>query len=172
MAFIYLTRPKQQGVSGTLKVGDPAPDLANIELSFNTTLIVFLRHVGCPFAENTVKQVRNWSATHSDTKIAIVSHGDEISTMNWLQSIGGQGPATLIIDESRTEYGHWGLGYSGLMHFMGPASLSSVVRLIFKGIINRSASGTRFQKSGMFLVKHKMIVWCHVNASAEQLKLP
>jgi hypothetical protein len=172
MAFIFLTRPKQQAVSDTLKVADPAPALANIELLSNTTLIVFLRHVGCPFAENTVKQVRNWSASHAGTKIILVSHGDEISTANWLQSIGGQGSATLLIDENRTTYGKWGLGYSGLMHFMGLASLSSVVRLMFNGIINRSAAGTRFQKSGVFLVKHKTIAWCHVNTSAEQLNLP
>jgi hypothetical protein len=172
MAFIFLTRPKQQAVSDTLKIGDPAPALVNIELLANTTLIVFLRHVGCPFAENTVKQVRNWSASNPDTKIIFVSHGDKISTVNWLQSIGGQGSATLIIDESRTVHGNWGLGYSGLMHFMGPASLFNVVRLIFKGVINRSASGTRFQRSGIFLVRHKVIAWCHVNTSAEQLKLP
>jgi hypothetical protein len=172
MAFIFLSRPKPQNVCAALNIGDCAPELSNIEFSSNSILVVFLRHVGCPFAENMIKQVRNWSAVNSDTEIVVVSHGDEKSTHQWLASIGGLGSSKLIIDVKREIYGNWGIGYSGLMHFLGHKSLFAVLKLIFKGIKNRSASGTRFQKSAIFLIKNNKIIWSHVNDSAEQIYLP
>jgi hypothetical protein len=110
MAFIFLSRPKPQNVCSALNIGDCAPELSNIEFSSNSILVVFLRHVGCPFAENMIKQVRNWSAVNSDTEIVVVSHGDEKSTHQWLASIGGLGSSKLIIDVKREIYGNWGIG--------------------------------------------------------------
>jgi hypothetical protein len=178
MSFIFLSKPPEQAVCASLKVGDAAPILQSRSInpslfgSETFTLVVFLRHVGCPFAEHMVKEVRSWSNHQPNIPVVMISHGDELATNKWLDSIGGKGGINLIIDPSREIYGSWGLGYSNLLHFLGPRSLLAVVSLLFKGVKNRSAAGTRFQKSAMFLVKSSKIVWHHVPLSAQEINFP
>lgn len=47
-----------------------------------------------------------------------------------------------------------------------------VMRLWFKGIRNRMATGTRWQRAGVFLVREGRVVWCHVPGSAQEFELP
>ncbi|MCL6415815.1 hypothetical protein MIB92_09135 [Aestuariirhabdus sp. Z084] len=135
-------------------------------------MIAFLRHVGCPFAEHCVKRLRYWADEHPDIEVSIVSHGDHKASKRWLNSIGGQGRLHLIDDPERELYGQWGLGYSNLGHFMGLRSLLGVLRLLPRGIRNRQACGTRWQRSGLFLLKENRIIWYHIPHSAEILTLP
>ncbi len=176
MGTIWLRKPPQQDVAPRLKLGELAPtDIAgDLSLACRQPrkLVAFLRHVGCPFAEHTVKQLREWSAQHPDVAVFIVSHGDAHTTWSWLDRIGGLGRARLVLDEHRRLYGHWGVGYSDLWHFAGPASLMGVIRLWPRGIYNRNAAGTRWQRSATFLVDNGKVVWRHVPRSAQELKLP
>ena len=172
MPFIGLSKPKQQAVSEALRVGDTLPASEEFTSSAPYGVIAFLRHVGCPFAENTVKQLRNWADNHDNAAVFIVSHGDAESTESWLMSIGGLGKLKLVIDENRETYGRWGIGYSNLWHFSGLSSLVGVIALLMKGIRNRNACGTRWQRSAMFLVDDKNILWAHNAKSAEELLLP
>lgn len=172
MAFIGLSRPKEQTLGSSLSVGSKVPALQGQIMDDGRMLVVFLRHVGCPFAERAVKEVRAWSARHTNSEVVLVSHGSEEDTKAWLNRIGGEGEATLIVDPARQVYGAWGLGYSKVSHFLGFKSLLTVMALLFKGIRNRKASGTRWQTSATFLIEQGKVVWMHVPNSAGDFSLP
>jgi len=135
-------------------------------------MVAFLRHVGCPFAELTVKRLRSWAAQHPTVAVFVVNHGDHATTQQWLQQIGGLGRLQLIQDPERQLYAQWGLGYSSFWHFAGLPSVLGVMRLTLQGIRNRDASGTRWQRSGMFLIKDDKVVWQHIPYSAQEFVLP
>ena len=88
------------------------------ELSFKSdSLVAFLRHVGCPFAERDVKNLVVWAKENPEIPVFVVSHGSQDATDQWLAKIGGAQGLTIIIDESRSLYREWGLGYSlSLIH--------------------------------------------------------
>lgn len=172
MSRIWLRKPSAVEVKDIPGVGDPAPVSPDLDVGHSTGVVAFLRHDGCPFSENTVKQLRDWAEQHPEVTVTIVSHGDAVITSRWLEAIGGPGKARLIQDPERQLYALWGLGYVPFWHFGGPASLLGVVRLWFKGIHNRVASGTRWQGAGMFMVSEGRVVWQHIPQSAEQFQLP
>jgi hypothetical protein len=172
MALILLSRPKEQNVEPLLTVGDTVPNAPSLSTSESWQVIAFLRHVGCPFAENMVKKLRLLAEDSPKAGVYIVSHGDEMTINSWLNTIGGKGRLQLIVDPHREVYGKWGLGFSNLWHFLGIRSLIGVIYLSFKGIRNRKASGTRWQQAAIFLVKDSKVAWSHVPNSAEELELP
>lgn len=170
MAIIALRRPNEQPVSKPFKVGDRAPEIENFTASKPYVYIAFIRHVGCPFAEATIKHLNEKVNAYPDIEFIVVSHGDEHTTRQWIESIGGFQGIKIIIDASRETYGKWGLGYSDFWHFAGLKSMLGVLQLALKGSRNRSASGTRWQKAGAFLLTsdHK-ILWKHTPLTANQI---
>ncbi len=172
MSRIWLRKPAARDVAVIPVAGDPAPVSTLLDLSGQQALIGFMRHDGCPFSEHMVKQLRQWQVAHPDVSVFVVSHGEAAMTQRWLDEIGGLGDIRLIQDSERALYAAWGLGYVPFWHFGGPASLLGVVRLWFKGIHNRTASGTRYQRSGLFLIADGTVVWQHVPESAQAFRLP
>lgn len=172
MSRIWFRKPMAVNVGAIPQVGDPAPVSPLLDFAGRRGVVGFLRHDGCPFSENTVKQLRQWAEQNPEFEVYVVSHGDAEITRLWLDEIGGQGKVQLIQDPGRQLYALWGLGYIPFWHFGGPASLLGVVRLWFSGIHNRIASGTRWQRAGMFQVSAGKLVWKHIPASAEQFELP
>lgn len=171
MATIGLRRPREQAVAAGPAVGDPLPVAATLPRSQRDfRLVAFLRHVGCPFAEATVKELRDLGDRDPRVEVVFVSHGDAGTTSAWLREIGGCGSARWIDDPSREAYGRCGLGYSGAAHFLGLASLGGAIALRRRGIRNRVASGTRWQRAGAFLVDREGLVrWRHVPVTADLL---
>ena len=172
MPFIGFSRPKEQNVTDPLNVGDTFPASEEFLMDKPYSVIAFLRHVGCPFAENTVKQLRNWSIKNDHIAVFIVSHGNAEFTKLWIESIGGLGNLHLVNDVTRETHGLWGVGYSNPTHFIGIRSLAGAFALLLKGIHNRDACGTRWQKASMFAVNEKKILWAHKPSSAEEFLLP
>ena len=172
MTSIWLTRPVGKPISPLVKVGQVSPPTREFIAAEPFRLVGFIRHVGCPFSENTIKRLRTWADAHSQTAVFVVSHGDEPATRQWLAAIGGLGRIRLVIDPQREIYGLWGIGLSSFLHFAGPKSLLGVLALLPRGIRNRSAAGTRWQRSAMFLLKGERFIWCHVPDSAQEFKLP
>lgn len=169
---IWLRRAPAVPVAPALTVHSQAPTVPEAASSAPTWLIAFIRHVGCPFAEHSIKELRGWAQAHPETPVYVVSHGDAAITQDWLDIIGGLGGLRFIHDPDRHLYGQWGLGDSPFWHFGGPRSLMGVMRLWFKGIRNRMATGTRWQRAGVFLVREGRVVWCHVPRSAQEFELP
>lgn len=154
MANIGFSKPPQQKVAAALKAGDNAPILENIDVN-KTTLIAFLRHIGCPFAEATVKQLRQDYErldTNNNIQFVIVTHGDNEVAEKWLAEIGGYNGLTWLHDTNRERYGAWGIGYSNRRHVLSLKNFGTIFSLLPKGIRNRDASGTRWQQANAFLV--------------------
>ena len=173
MPTIGLSKPRQQKVGSPLNVGDSAPDLSGRNLEDVTTFIAFLRHTGCPFAEQTVKELREDAALNSEVQAVVVTHGDEAVARQWLDEIGGMEGLIWVHDPNRELYGNWGIGYSGLKHMINFGVIGAVRRLRKQGITNRDASGTRWQRSAWFLVRDGKIAWKSEPATAHNVpRLP
>lgn len=171
MSVIGLSRPAQQRLATQPEVGELLAVAASLPRCARLfRLFLFLRHVGCPFAEKTVKDLRDLGKTDPRVEVVFISHGNEKTAAKWLATIGGAASARWIDDPSRQAYGNCGLGYSGPAHFLGRASLSAALSLRREGIRNRMASGTRWQRAGAFLVGNDgRVVWKQVPETADLL---
>ncbi|KAF2703104.1 hypothetical protein K504DRAFT_508281 [Pleomassaria siparia CBS 279.74] len=154
-------------------VGHEAPQHTKVPIAKDgkPTVVTFLRHCGCPFAEKTFVSMRTLASTHVDVHFIAVSHSDRASTDRWLQALGGAGKVTVIIDAERESYAAWGMGVSSFWHIFNPWSMYSAYTLGNKeGIWNRpTESGTRWQMSGSWALDAEGIVtWGRVSESASE----
>lgn len=172
MAFIGLSRPKSQIMSALVTAGQTVPQSSALAANEGLRVVAFIRHIGCPFAENTVKQLRVWAEQHPQVAVFIVSHGNASQSTTWINALGGLGRLRLVIDTQRELHAKWGVGFSNFWHFAGPSSLLGVAALLFKGIRNRSAAGTRWQRAAIFLLNGECVIWSHVPRSAQEFELP
>ncbi len=135
-----------------------------------THLVVFLRHTGCPFAEALVRDAHKWCALQPGVVLILVTHGDSEAAEQWFSAMNLPRNFIHLHDAQREEYGRWGVGYAGWKSLLHPAMLTKLLALLGRGIRNRSASGTRWQKQAVFLVNgRRRIQWCHVAAHAGDL---
>lgn len=146
-------------------VGGKAPETAKLQVGGGSpTIVAFLRHCGCPFAEKTFLNLRDVAKGHRDINFVAVSHSSEEATNSWLRTLpqAGTEPSNLriVVDEQLELYGAWGLGASGYAHVLSPGSMYSVWKLgRAEGIWNRpTESGSRWQTSGYFAVDGKGVV--------------
>jgi hypothetical protein len=162
-------RPRARQVAAAPEVGTAAPALEGLHPG-RPAVIAFLRHVGCPFAEATVRELAALSLAHKGIDFLAITHSDERPSRKWCEAIGGSADVQVIADPPRAQYAAWGVGLSDREHFAGRASLRSVVRLLDRGIHNRWASGTRWQAAATFAVDAGHVVrWRHVPAHAGDL---
>ncbi|KAF2787933.1 hypothetical protein K505DRAFT_287040 [Melanomma pulvis-pyrius CBS 109.77] len=136
------------------------------------TIVSFLRHCGCPFAEKTFLSLRSISTAHPDTHFIAVSHSNRASTDSWLEALGGPDRVQVIVDPDRESYAAWGLGVSSFWHILNPWSMYSVYTLgKQEGIWNRpTESGTRWQSSGSFAVDRDGVMrWGGPSRSADDV---
>ena len=133
-------------------------------------VIAFLRHTGCPFAEATMRALRDAAAAHPEIDWVAVSHAGPEATQRWCDAVGGRGEVEVLLDVDRRCYAAWGLGRSSLGHFLGRRSLAEVARLARQGIRNRHPEGTRWQQAGTFGVDGANVVrWRHLPEHAGEL---
>src|SRR5262249_11404894 len=137
-------RPRVVDTSAPPELGAKAPELAALQPG-RPSVVAFLRHVGCPFAEATVRQMVEQSRERPDIDlIGGTQRGDKLS-QSWCNALGGAGGVKLVSDPGRARYAAWGVGLSDRRHFAGPDSLAALRRLLDEGIHNRWASGNRWQ---------------------------
>ncbi|KAJ5085317.1 hypothetical protein N7532_010088, partial [Penicillium argentinense] len=155
--------PPQIPISQPPEIGSNAP--SSPQLSFpptngKPTIISFLRHCGCPVAEATLLTLRTSAATHNNVNFIAISHSDSPSTQTWLDSIGGPGSVTVLVDNERALYAKWGLGTVSWSHVLSPAGLDGIWRLgKEEGIWNRpTESGSRWQGAGNWAVDEGGVV--------------
>ncbi|ORY69816.1 uncharacterized protein BCR38DRAFT_93282 [Pseudomassariella vexata] len=165
--------PPARDVQPPPKVGDQAPVHPNLPLPADKpTLIVFLRHCGCPFAEKTFKALAKISAKHPEIHCVAISHSSAEATERWVVQVGGTWDVEVVVDHERELYAQWGLGISTTWHVLNPLSLYRTLQLgKQENIWNRTTeSGTRWQISGAFaLDKDGIVRWAHVAATADDL---
>jgi hypothetical protein len=159
-------------ISPVPAAGDPAPALPTELQPGRPTVVAFLRHTGCPFAEATLHELRDAAGSNpaSDVEWIAVSHADRPATDRWLTAVGGPGRVRIVSDPSRESYARWGLATTSLSHFLGRRSLGAVAQLARAGIRNRHPTGTRWQSAGTFAVDRDGVVrWRHLPEHAGDL---
>ena len=138
--------------------GDRARELPVALDPGRATIVAFLRHAGCPFAERTMQMLREGAARAGEVQWVAISHAPAEETERWCRAVGGPGEVTLACDPSRRAYAEWGLERTSLGHFMGRRSLAAVARLARRAVRNRHPSGTRWQSAGTFALDRDAIV--------------
>ncbi|KAF4989164.1 hypothetical protein FGRMN_9307 [Fusarium graminum] len=165
--------PAAKEVGPTVEVGDKAPWSQQLRLpDGKPTLLVFLRHCGCPFAEKTFRTLADLSDKVPGVHCVAVSHSSEEATDKWLPQVGGTWNVDVVIDQERNLYANWGLGISSTWHAVNPLTLWNVFSLgKNEGIWNRpTESGSRWQTSGAFAVdRDGTIRWAQVARTADDL---
>lgn len=151
-------------------VGDPAPALPVTLEPGRAAVVAFLRHTGCPFAEATLRAMRDAAADDGRVQWLAVSHAPPDATDRWCRNLGGSGGVQLVSDQSRRSYAAWGLGQTSISHFMGRRSLGAVTRLARQGIRNTHPTGTRWQSAGTFALDREGVVrWRHLPEHAGEV---
>lgn len=162
-------RPRPRDTSPPPEVGGKAPELPGLR-DGRAAVVGFLRHVGCPFAEATVRQMTALATEHPEIDFIAVTHSDEKPSRRWCDAFGGASGIQLVPDPDRAHYAAWGVGLSDREHFAGRSSLAAVGRLLDEGIHNRWASGNRWQAAATFAVDASRIVrWRHFPGHAGDL---
>lgn len=124
--------PSQLSTSPVPSIGANAPSVSQLQLPTSdekATILTFLRHCGCPFAEKTFLSFRAAASTHPSINFVAVSHSDQIATDKWLEAVGGADNVHVIVDSERELFARWGLGVSSFWHVLNPASMWNVYRL-------------------------------------------
>jgi hypothetical protein len=150
--------------------GDSAPDLPVARDRARPSVIAFLRHAGCPFAEATMRGLRALAPGRQEIQWIAISHATPQATDRWCEAIGRCDGVIVVSDPSRRAYAAWGLGRTSLGHFLGRRSLGAVAAHARRGIRNRHPSGTRWQSAGTFALDAQGIVrWRHLPIHAGDL---
>ncbi|CAK4032144.1 Alkyl hydroperoxide reductase subunit C Thiol specific antioxidant [Lecanosticta acicola] len=107
-------------------IGAPAPSPPILALEpGKRTIIAFLRHCGCPFAEKTFLRMREAAKTHGDVEFLAVSHSSREATEKW----------------------------HSFLHVLDPRALSNAFGLGKEGInVRPTESGSRWQTSGTYAI--------------------
>jgi hypothetical protein len=162
--------PSQLPLAPIPAIGDPAPGAAPLGRVDGPAVVAFLRHVGCPFAEATMRALTRVADVRPQIRWIVVSHAPLEDTDRWCAAVDAGRGLELVIDERRELYAAWGLGRSSLGHFAGARSLASVLRERRRGIGHRHPAGTRWQRAGTFAVdSHGAICWRHIPRHAGDL---
>jgi len=162
-------RPKPRDTAPRVEVGAKAPELS-ARSPGRPAVVAFLRHVGCPFAEATVRRMSALAADHPAIDFIAVTHSGERPSRRWCDAFGGAVGVQLVPDPDRTRYAAWGVGLSDRQHFAGRDSLAAVGRLLDDGIHNRWASGNRWQPAATFAVDATGVLrWRHFPRNAGDL---
>jgi len=169
--------PPAVQTADTPTVGQKAPATPKLVIPVRNgkpTIVTFLRHCGCPFAEKTYLSLRAMAPAHPDMDFVAVSHSDQESTNRWLASLpeppkNTQPNLHMVVDAEREAYAAWGLGTSSLWHVLG--SIPGASKLKEDGISVRSTeSGSRWQTAGNFAVDGQGIVkWSRKDERADDM---
>ena len=133
-------------------------------------IVAFLRHVGCPFAELTMKTLDRASDRHPEVQFLAVSQGTPAATRRWCNELQ-MGYGVMVVDDpTGGVYAAWGLGLTSLRHFLGLRSVCRAVSLAARGIRNRHPSGNRWQQAGTFGIDAAgTLRWIHLPEHAGDL---
>jgi hypothetical protein len=162
-------RPKRVPTSPRPEIGSKAPDVLELR-DGRPAVIAFLRHVGCPFAEATVREMVALARDRPSVDFVAVTHSNDAASHGWCKAFAGAGLVRLVADPTRARYAAWGVGLSDREHFAGRDSLEALQRLLDRGIHNRWASGNRWQPAATFAVNPEGVVrWLHFPRHAGDL---
>ncbi|CAK7203637.1 hypothetical protein SEUCBS139899_006375 [Sporothrix eucalyptigena] len=109
------------------KKGDTAPVDRDRKLTVGgggkPVVVVFLRCVGCAFAQKTFLNLRTLANRYAGQLTCVaVSHSSYPATQKWLDLMGGAWNVQIVIDEDRAVYAAWGLGLGSVWYVLNPGT--------------------------------------------------
>ncbi|KAK5634007.1 hypothetical protein RRF57_009722 [Xylaria bambusicola] len=108
------------------KPGDLAPLDRDRQLEFGggrPVIVLFLRCVGCAFAQKSFLALRTLaSKKQGSLRCIAVSHSSAAATRKWIDILGGSWNVEVVIDQDRAIYAAWGLGLSSIWHIFNPTT--------------------------------------------------
>ncbi|KAM0249697.1 hypothetical protein ACHAQJ_008930 [Trichoderma viride] len=119
--------PPPVKVAPVPRIGDLAPLDRQRRLQLGRRakcLVVFLRCVGCAFAQKTFLNLRAIANRHAGSITCIaISHASSRATHKWIDMLGGAWNVQIVIDDDRAIYAAWGLGVaSSVWYVLGPTA--------------------------------------------------
>ena len=123
-------------------------------------LMVFLRHLGCQFCKETVRDIRAASTRNPDYPDVLfffqedVASGQAFFNRYWSR-------AKAISDPAQFFYKEFGVPSASVMNLVSPGALLSRIRATLKGNFDSLPKGNFWQMPGFFVVKGEQIVWSH-----------
>ena len=83
-------------------------------------MLAFLRHLGCPFCEKTVRNGLDIAPKYSSISFIFVTHATEQQNSDWLESLNLKLPSNVSMrGVDRSLYAAWGLGELGIKDVLG-----------------------------------------------------
>ncbi|KAI0172566.1 hypothetical protein GGR52DRAFT_413262 [Hypoxylon sp. FL1284] len=108
------------------KPGDVAPLDRDRQLTFGggkPVIVLFLRCVGCAFAQKSFLALRDLSVKNQGGLTCVaVSHSSREATRKWVDLLGGAWTVDVVIDEERAVYAAWGLGLGSVWSMFNPTT--------------------------------------------------
>ncbi|KAI0376205.1 hypothetical protein F5Y04DRAFT_214934 [Hypomontagnella monticulosa] len=108
------------------KPGDLAPLDRDRRLTFGggrPVIVLFLRCVGCAFAQKSFLALRDLAIKNQGRLTCIaVSHSSREATRKWVDILGGAWNVEVVIDEDRAIYAAWGLGLGSIWYMFNPTT--------------------------------------------------
>ncbi|KAI0802489.1 hypothetical protein GGR55DRAFT_683277 [Xylaria sp. FL0064] len=108
------------------KPGDLAPFDHDRQLEFGggrPVIVLFLRCVGCAFAQKSFLALRTLaSKKQGSLRCIAVSHSSAAATRKWIDILGGSWNVEVVIDEDRAIYAAWGLGLGNIWYMFNPTT--------------------------------------------------
>ncbi|WWC85812.1 uncharacterized protein L201_000679 [Kwoniella dendrophila CBS 6074] len=156
--------PQTSPTPSTLpEIDSKAPSLPGLDLEKEgkPTLIAFVRHCGCPFAEKEINLLSEETQKNDHLRVVIVQHAERKQVDKWFDEIGGSKlfpdstRFTLIPDPTRELYAKWGIGQLGWGGMINSGIMDNLKKLKENDGIDLRQTGTgsyRWQNSGGFAV--------------------
>jgi hypothetical protein len=129
-------------------------------------LMVFLRHLGCQFCKETVRDIRAASIRNPDYPDVLFFFPEDAATgqaffnQYWPRAKG-------ISDPGQFFYNEFGIPSAGILNLFRPGVLLASLRAALKGNVSSLPRGIEWltgkvwQMPGFFVVKGDQIVWSH-----------
>jgi hypothetical protein len=123
-------------------------------------LMVFLRHLGCQFCKETVRDIRNAQNLDPEYPNVLfffqesVEAGQAFFNQFWPRAKG-------ISDPDLFFYTEFGIPAGGLLEVAGPRALLAGLRATAKGNLQSWPKGNVWQMPGFFIVSGDKIFWSH-----------
>lgn len=136
------------------------PGTLSDQLGSPPTLLVFLRHFGCIFCQETVRDLRQVAANDpAYPPILFVYQGSVADGQAFFARFWPE--ARAIADTPRTFYHAFGIQRGGMWEMLGPEVWACGLRAASKGNTGGFPVGDPWVMPGLFLVAGDTILWQH-----------
>lgn len=132
------------------------------QLGAAPTLLVFLRHFGCPFCKETIAGLRAASqASANYPAVLFFYQGSPTEGKAFLRRYWPE--ARAIADPDALFYDGFGIARGGIMQMFHPAVIPALVRAGAKGFLGGDDGGGDTRRMpGLFLARGGEVLWSHL----------